>query len=254
VSFALANHEVGTVQDLRIIADLAHAHGALVHTDAVQAFGKIPLSVDPKHADFIGADLITLSAHKIHGPKGAGALYVRRKNPRVALEPIQLGGGQEGGFRPGTPNTPAIVGFGLAAEIACSERAVEAGRLARLRNLLWNGLQRGISGLIRNGSPEHALPNNLNVSIPGIDGAALFARLKKVAVSNASACLNGVQDWSAVLTELGIEKSLAKATLRFGIGRFNTEAEIHEAVAEVTAVVNDLRRIEKEFARISGME
>lgn len=254
VSFALANHEVGTIQDLRSIAELAHSHGALVHTDAVQAFGKIPFSVDANHSDFVGADLITLSAHKVHGPKGAGALYVRRKNPRVEIEPIQLGGGQEGGFRPGTPNTPALVGFGLAAEIACAGMKQESRKLSRLRDLLWQELQCRLDGLVRNGSREHALPNNLNVSVEGIDGSALFARLKRVAVSNASACLNGVQDYSAVLTELGIDKGLAKATLRFGIGRFNTETEILEAAVEVAAVVNDLRRIEKEFARASGME
>jgi cysteine desulfurase len=247
VSIALANHEVGTIQDLRWIAERAHVLGALVHTDAVQAFGKIPFTVDT-----LGADLLTLSAHKIHGPKGAGALFVRRKNPRVSLEPLQLGGGQEGGFRPGTPNTPAIVGFGAASELALAGLERESSRLARLRDLLFAGLEAGLDSIVRNGCTEHALPNNLNVSIEGIDGSALFSRLKKVAVSNASACLNGAQDHSQVLTELGVSKSLARASLRFGIGRFNTEAEIGEAVAEVVSVVRELRRVEKEFARASG--
>ncbi|NDF13889.1 cysteine desulfurase [bacterium] len=247
VSVALANHEVGTIQDLRAIADRAHAFGAFVHTDAVQAFGKIPFTVDA-----LGVDLLTLSAHKIHGPKGAGALYFRRKNPRVLLEPIQLGGGQEGGYRPGTPNTPAIVGFGAAAEIAMTVIESEGRRVAELRDLLFAGLRSGLDCIVRNGSTLHALPNNLNVSVEGVDGAALFSRLKGVAVSNASACLNGVQDHSQVLPELGVSKSLARATLRFGIGRFNTEAEIREAVAEVVAVVSELRRFEKEFARASG--
>jgi len=247
VSIALANHEVGTIQDLSRISELVHAAGSWMHTDAVQALGKIPFTVDS-----LGADLLTLSAHKIHGPKGAGALYVRRKNPRVTLSPIQLGGGQERGLRPGTPNTPALVGLGVACELSGSLLLSEAKRVAELRDLLWSMLEQALPCIKRNGSTEHALPNNLNVSIEGIDGAAFFGRLKQVAVSNASSCLNGTQDYSQVLTVLGVERDLARATLRFGLGRFTTREEILNAAEEIIFVVNDLRRMEKEFAAQTG--
>ncbi len=248
VTIAYANHEIGTIQDLPTLSRLAHAAGALFHTDAVQAFGKIRFT-----ADSIGADLITLSAHKVHGPKGIGALYVRRKNPRVELEPLFWGGAQERSLRPGTPNSPAIVGFGEAAEILDRSLEQESEKLKNLRDLLLAELKAKIPCLIRNGSSEHALPHNLNVSIPGIDGAALFGRLKNVAVSNASACLNGTQDYSQVLTVLGVKKNLAKATLRFGIGRFNTLEDIHSAVSEISEQVTELRKMEKEFAEQSGI-
>jgi cysteine desulfurase len=254
VSIAYANHEIGTIQDIAAISKLVHAAGAFLHVDAVQAAGKIPVNVN---AD--GIDLLTLSAHKIYGPKGIGALYVRRKNPRVELEPVFWGGSQERGLRPGTLNVPAIVGFGKAAEIASEKLATETIRIAALRDLLWQKLKQGLqdqkSGdlpLIRNGSIEHALPNNLNVSIRGIDGSAMFSRLKTLAVSNASACISGVQDYSQVLSELGVTPALAKATLRFGLGRFNTEEEIESAAGEVIAVVKELLKIERDFAAQTG--
>jgi cysteine desulfurase len=249
VTVALANHEIGTIQDLQKISEWVHANGSILHSDAVQAFGRIPFTVDS-----IGADLVTLSAHKIHGPKGVGALFVRRKNPRVEIEPLFVGGGQERGLRPGTPNTPAIVGFGLAAEMALERLSSEALRIGQLRDLLWNELKAAIPCLIRNGPHENGLPNNLNVSIEGIDGSALFGRLKNVAVSNASACLNGHQDYSQVLTVLGVNKHLAKATLRFGIGRFNTPEEIKNAVIEIAEIVRDLRKMEKNFAAQAGFD
>ncbi len=247
VSVALANHEVGTIQDIPLISEMVHAVGAWMHTDAVQALGKIPFTVDS-----LGADLLTLSAHKIHGPKGAGALFVRRKNPRVRLSPLQLGGGQERGLRPGTPNTPAWVGFGVACELSGSLMVSESKRVSELRDLLWSILEQALPCIKRNGSLEHALPNNLNVSIEGVDGAALFGRLKQVAVSNASACLNGTQDYSQVLTVLGVDRNLARATLRFGLGRFTSRQEIEKAAEEIIFVVNDLRRMEKEFAAQTG--
>jgi len=259
VSIAYANHEIGTIQDLAAISKMVHEAGAFLHVDAVQAAGKIAIDVN---AD--GIDLLTLSAHKIYGPKGIGALYIRRKNPRVELEPVFWGGTQERGLRPGTPNVPAIVGFGKAAEIAREKLANEPPRIAALRDLLWEKLQAGLEGetrfasdgghslLIRNGCVDHALPNNLNVSIRGIDGSALYSRLKNVAVSNASACISGVQDYSQVLSELGVAPALAKATLRFGVGRFNTEEEIEMAAGEVIAVVKDLLKIERDFAAQTG--
>ncbi len=248
VSIALANHEIGTIQDIATLSKLAHEVGAYFHTDAVQALGKVPFSVDT-----IGVDLVTMSAHKVHGPKGAGALYVRRKNPRVELEALFWGGSQERGLRPGTPDTPAIVGFGAAAEILTHTADEENARIRKLRDLLWTKLLEGLPCLIRNGSYEHALPNNLNVSVVGVDGAAMFGRFKKVAVSNASACLNGSQDYSQVLTLLGVERDIARSTLRFGLGRFTTENEILEAASEVIQVVNELRLMEKEFAEQSGL-
>jgi len=248
VSVAYANHEIGTIQDVRAISALAHEAGAWFHTDAVQAFGKIPVDVLRD-----GIDVMTLSAHKIHGPKGIGALYVRRKNPRVELEPIFWGGSQERGLRPGTPNSPAIVGFGKAAEIAAQRIDANAAQLRSLRDLLWSELKEKLPCLLRNGSTEHALPNNLNVSVVGVDGAALFGRLKNVAVSNASACVNGIQDYSQVLTVLGVDRELARSTLRFGLGRFTTKDEILAAAREVADVVTDLRRMEKEFAEQSGL-
>jgi cysteine desulfurase len=259
VSIAYANHEIGTIQDIAAISKLVHAAGAFLHVDAVQAAGKIAINVNTD-----GIDLLTLSAHKIYGPKGIGALYVRRKNPRVELEPIFWGGSQERGLRPGTPNVPAIVGFGKAAEIALEKLATEPVRIAALRNLLLQKLQSGLQSeagltpvgveslLVRNGSIQHALPNNLNISIRGIDGSALYSRLKAVAVSNASACISGVQDYSQVLSELGVSPALAKATLRFGVGRFNTENEIESAAGEVVAVVKDLLKIERDFAAQTG--
>lgn len=248
VSIAYANHEIGTTQDLPAIAKLVHASNALLHSDAVQAIGKIKFDVNTH-----GIDLMTLSAHKIHGPKGIGAIYIRRKNPRVELEAIFWGGSQERGLRPGTPNTPAIVGFGQAAEIAGAHLDTEPARLKELRDLLWSNLKERLPCLVRNGSPEHALPHNLNVSVVGVDGAALFGRLKNVAVSNASACLNGTQDYSQVLTVLGVEKEMARSTLRFGLGRFTTREEILKAAAEVAQVVVELRQMEKEFAEQSGL-
>ncbi|MBC7397170.1 MAG: cysteine desulfurase [Bdellovibrionales bacterium] len=248
VTFALANHEIGTIQDIAQLSKLAHEQGAYFHTDAVQALGKVPFTVDG-----LGVDLMTLSGHKVHGPKGVGVLYVRRKNPRVELEALFWGGSQERGLRPGTPDTPAIVGFGAAAEILQNDATEECIRIANLRDLLWRKLKEGLPCLIRNGSFEHCLPNNLNVSVVGVDGSALFGRLKKVAVSNASACLNGSQDYSQVLTLLGVERDLARSTLRFGLGRFTTESEILEAAEEVIQVVHELRLMEKEFAEQSGV-
>jgi len=247
VSIALANHEIGTIQDLKSISELAHRKGAIVHSDAVQALGKVAFTVDS-----IGVDLLTLSGHKVHGPKGVGALYVRRKNPHVEIEAIFWGGGQERGLRPGTPNTPSIVGLGEAVEILSQVQRDETKRIAELRDLLWSELKSGLPCLIRNGSIEHALPNNLNVSVTGVDGAGMFSHFKNIAVSNASACLTGPQDYSQVLTVLGVSKDLARSTLRFGLGRYTTREEVISAAAEVIQVVIQLRLMEKEFAEQSG--
>ena len=249
VSIAFANHEIGTIQDIKQISKLAHDAGAIFHSDAVQALGKIRFDVNS-----FGIDLMTVSAHKIHGPTGVGALYVRRKNPKVELAPLFWGGNQERGMRAGTPNTPGIVGFGKAAELANKNLESEVVRLTALRNVLWTELKEKLPCLIRNGSTEYALPHNLNLSVVMVDGSAMFARFKKIAVSNASACLNGEQDYSQVLTVLGVSKELAKASLRFGLGRFNTEEDIAIAVKEVVEVVKELRQMEKEFRLQTGYE
>ncbi len=181
-------------------------------------------------------------------------MYVRRKNPHVELEALFWGGGQERGLRPGTPNTPAIVGMGEAVEILSRVQTSEIQRLGEMRDLLWNTLQKGLPGLVRNGNVEHGLPNNLNVSVCGVDGAGMFNHFKNVAVSNASACLTGPQDYSQVLTVLGVSKDLARSTLRFGISRFNTQDEILFAAKEITQVILQQRLMEKEFAEQSGTE
>jgi len=247
VSIAIANHEIGTIQDIATLSKLAHGKGAFFHTDGVQGLGKIAFTVDS-----LGVDLLTMSGHKIHGPKGIGALYVRRKNPRVELEAIFWGGGQERGLRAGTPNTPGIVGLGEAAEILSKVQDAEIIKLRNLRDTLWTRLKTGLPCLIRNGNVEHALPNNLNISVMGVDGAGMFNHFKNVAVSNASACLTGHQDYSQVLTVLGVKKDLARSTVRFGITRFNTEQEILDAADEIIQVVHHQREMEKEFAEQSG--
>lgn len=242
VSIAYANHEIGTIQDMKAISKLVHSNGAIFHSDAVQAIGKVRFDVNTA-----GIDLLTMSAHKIHGPKGIGALYVRRKNPRVELDAIFRGGNQERGMRSGTPNTPAIVGFGMVAGLAEKNTEQESAKIAQLRDQLWSELQGELPGLYRNGCVEHSLPNNLSVSVSGVDGAAMFSRFKNIAVSNASACISGAQDYSQVLSVLGVDRELARATLRFGLSRFNTAEEIKNAANEVISVVKSLREMEKDF-------
>jgi cysteine desulfurase len=232
VSVMAANNEIGVLQPIRAIADAAHARGALLHTDAVQAAGKVPFDVEA-----LDVDLASLSAHKISGPKGVGALYVRRK--RVSIGAQIDGGGHERGMRSGTLNVPGIVGFGRAAEIARAELPSEAERVGRLRDQLLAGL-RSIDGMMVNGSLDRRLPGNLNVSFTGIDGASLLVNLGEVAVSSGAACTQA--EPSHVLTALGVNKEQALASLRFGIGRATTAAEVDAAAAAVAAVVGRLRR------------
>ncbi len=246
VSIAFANHEVGTIQDVASISAMVRANGALFHTDAAQAFGKVKINVQE-----LGIDLMTLSGHKIYGPKGVGVLFVRRKSPKVELEPLLRGGSQEGKLRAGTSNLPLIVGMTRAAQFAYENLEAENARLRELRNELWERLSKNLTGVIRNGSVANALPHNLNVSFCGVDGAAFFSSLKNVAVSNASACLNGVQDYSQVLSELGVSKSLAKASVRIGIGRFTTLADIQSAAEEIIQVVTQLRKLEADFRALT---
>ena len=235
VSVMAANNEIGVLQPLAAIGRLTKARGILFHTDAAQAFGRIPLDVNA-----MGIDLLSISAHKIHGPQGVGALYVRTRQPTVRLAPLFDGGGHERGLRPGTLNAPGIVGLGAASALAATEMTAEAARLASLRDRLLEGLRAAIDGVHVNGSLAHRLPNNLNVSIEGAD-ETLASRLDGLAVSAGSACASGSIEASYVLRALGVPAMLAHGTLRFGLSRFTTAAEIDQAIVIVRDGVERLR-------------
>jgi cysteine desulfurase len=235
VSVMAANNEIGVLQPLAAIGRLTRARGILFHTDAAQACGRIPLDVGAMHLD-----LVSISGHKIHGPQGVGALYVRTRQPTVRLAPLFDGGGHERGIRPGTLNVPGIVGLGAAAAICAAEMATEAARLAALRDRLLAGLTAAITGVHVNGSLEARLAHNLNVSIDDTD-ETLASRLDGLAVSSGSACSTGSIQPSHVLRALGVEAARAHGTLRFGLSRFTTEAEIDQAIAIVRDGVERLR-------------
>ncbi|BAZ06166.1 IscS subfamily cysteine desulfurase [Calothrix sp. NIES-3974] len=236
VSVMAANNEIGVLQPLAAIGAMCRDRRILFHTDAAQAIGKIPLDVEGMHID-----LMSLTAHKVYGPKGIGALYVRRRQPRVAIAPQLHGGGHERGMRSGTLYTPQIVGFGKAVEMALSLQEEENQRLTSLRQQLWQRLS-SLSGIYLNGHPTQRLPGNLNISIEGVDGAALLLGLQStVALSSGSACSSTSTAPSHVLTALGRSESLAYASLRFGIGRFNTSEEIDLVAETVISVVESLR-------------
>jgi cysteine desulfurase len=237
VSVMAANNEIGVIQPLREIAEIAQSHGALLHTDAAQAAGKIPIDVAG-----MGIDLLSLTAHKFYGPKGAGALYVRRRKPRLRLECQIDGGGHESGLRSGTLNVPGIVGLGAAAEVCRSNMAVESARLAALRDRLLAGLQERCGGVRVNGSLERRLPHNLHVSIDGVEGEALLMALGDLAVSTGSACSSGRQAPSHVLDAIGAVGDRAGASIRFGLGRTTSEADIEFAIERISTVVKSLRR------------
>lgn len=236
VSIMYANNEIGTVQPIAEIGAMCKERGVLFHTDATQAFGKLPIDVEA-----MGIDLLSASGHKIHGPKGVGMLYVRRKKPRVRCEAVLHGGGHERGMRSGTLNVPGIVGFGAAAEIANQEREQEYQRLARLRDRLWNGITEKLDHAFRNGDPENALPGTLNVSFAFVEGESLMMGFNNIAVSSGSACTSASLEPSYVLKSLGVGEDLAHSSIRFSLGRFNTAAEIEQAVAQVTETVQRLR-------------
>jgi cysteine desulfurase len=238
VSVMAANNEIGTLQSIEAIGRLCKERGVLFHSDAAQAAGKVPLEVEA-----MGIDLLSLSAHKMYGPKGVGALYVRRRDPRVRLEPQMDGGGQERGLRSGTSNVPAIVGFGVACELCKQEMAAEASRLTNLRERLRRGIQEQLSDVTLNGHPTQRLPGNLNLSFAHVKGEALLMSLKDVAVSSGSACTTASLEPSYVLKALGLEDELAHGSLRFGLGRFNTEEEVDEVIREVVRAVRYLRAL-----------
>jgi cysteine desulfurase len=237
VSVIHASNEIGTVQPIEEIGRLTRAAGVLFHVDAAQGAGKIPLDVERAEVD-----LLSLSAHKMCGPKGVGALYVRR-NPRARIAPLLAGGGQERGLRPGTLNVPGIVGFGAAARLARAEMAEEARRVGALRDRLREGILARIDGVTVNGALEPRLPGNLNVSFAGVEGEALLMSLRDVAVSSGSACTSGSLAPSYVLRAIGVSDVLAHASIRFGLGRFNTSEEVDHVLDLLEAKVKRLREL-----------
>ena len=237
VSIMLANNEVGTINPVAEIGQVVKARGAVFHIDAVQGVGKIPFDVASTHAD-----LVSLSAHKMYGPKGVGALYVRRK-PRVRITPIIDGGGHERGMRSGTLNVPGIVGFGKAAELSAAEMAEESKRLLALRERLRLGIEARVTDTALNGSLEHRLPGSLNLSFAYVEGEALMMALKDVAVSSGSACTSASLEPSYVLRAMGVPVEMAHTSIRFGLGRFNTEEEVDYAIDLVAQKVKKLREM-----------
>lgn len=237
VSVMAANNEIGVLQPLAEIAAIVKSTGALLHTDAAQAAGKVPLDVEA-----LGVDLMSLTAHKCYGPKGSGALYVRRRRPRLQLECLIDGGGHENGLRSGTLNVPGIVGLGAALEICRREMREEGARLAALRDRLLDGLRGNLDGIRLNGPTTRRLPHNLHVSIEEVDGESLLMALGDLAVSTGSACSSGSQKPSHVLEAIGAVGERAGASIRFGLGRTTTADEIDQAVERVTKVVRALRQ------------
>ena len=237
VSVMAANNEIGVLQPISEIGAICHAAGVLFHTDAAQAIGKIPLNVES-----MNIDLLSMTAHKVYGAKGIGALYVRRRDPRVQLSAQLHGGGHERSRRSGTLYPPQIVGFAKAVEIALSELETETKRLTNLRQNLWQQLNK-LEGIRLNGHPSQRLAGNLNISVEGVDGAALLLGLQPImAVSSGAACSSTKVAPSHVLTALGHSEKLAYASVRFGIGRFNTAAEIDIVALSVTSTISGLRR------------
>jgi cysteine desulfurase len=236
VSIMLANNEIGTINPIAEIAAVCRDRNVPLHCDAVQAVGRIPVDVEQ-----LGADLVSISAHKCYGPKGVGALIVKRGNRRARPEALFDGGGHENGLRSGTLPVPLIVGFGRACGLAHELRSEDAARIESLRDELWTQLSSRLDGLHLNGHPTERLPGNLNVSFEGIDGDVLMNSLKEIAVSSGSACTSADPEPSHVLRAIGRSDELTRASLRFGIGRFNTREEIDFAIDYVVSTVNRLR-------------
>jgi cysteine desulfurase len=236
VSVMAANNEVGTLNPVATIGQLCHERGILFHTDATQAVGKVAIAVEES-----GIDLLSLSAHKLYGPKGVGALYVRRRDPPVRLAALFDGGGHERGFRSGTVPVPLVVGLGEALALAVSERDSEAARVRGLRDRMQAGLMGRVLATRVNGHPTERLPGNLNVSFAGVDGEALMMAMRDVAVSSGAACTSANPEPSHVLRAMGLTEELARASIRFGLGRFTTLEEVDFAIAAVAGAVARLR-------------
>jgi len=238
VSVMYGNNEIGTVQPIREIGKICREKGVLLHTDGTQAVGKIPVNVNDDNID-----LMSFSAHKMYGPKGVGALYVRRKNPRVQLTAQMDGGGHERGFRSGTLNVPGIVGFGKAAELCRESLSEEMTRMSAMRDRLKDTILAELDEVYINGSLEHRLPHNLNISFAYVEGESLLMGINDIAVSSGSACTSATLEPSYVLKALGAGDELAHSSIRFGVGRFNTDEEIDYTARKVIDVVRKLREL-----------
>jgi len=239
VSVMFANNEIGTVQDIAAIGKLAKAKGVIFHTDATQAVGKVPVNVEA-----MGIDLLSCTAHLIYGPKGVGALYVRRKGPRVRITPIIDGGGHERGMRSGTLPVPLIVGFGKAAEICREVMPEESARLARLRDTLQDAILSNVDEAFLNGNPERRLPHNLNISFAYVEGESMLMGLnKECALSSGSACTSSTLEPSYVIAALGASAELAHSSIRFSLHRFNTEEEVEWVGRRTIEVIKRLREM-----------
>jgi cysteine desulfurase len=238
ITLMYANNEIGVIQPVKEIGKIAHEKGVLFHTDGVQAVGKVPVDVIKDNID-----LMSMSAHKIYGPKGVGALYVRRKSPRVQITAQMDGGGHERGMRSGTLNVPGIVGMGEACGICHREMPEESKRLSHLRDKLRNTFETELDEVFINGSMEHRLPHNLNMSFAYVEGESLLMGINDVAVSSGSACTSATLEPSYVLKALGVGDDLAHTSIRFGLGRFNTEEEVDYVAGRVIEVVRKLREL-----------
>ncbi len=238
VSIMHGNNEIGTLQRVAEIGQLCKEKGVLFHTDACQTFGKVPIDVQE-----MGIDLLSCSAHKIYGPKGVGALYARRRRPRVRCEPVIHGGGHERGMRSGTLNVPLIVGFGQAAELCQTHMEAESKRLSLLRDRLRDGILSQLDEVAVNGHPVDRTPTNMNISFAYVEGESLMMGFNDLAVSSGSACTSASLEPSYVLKALGVGDELAHSSIRFSVGRFNTEEEIDHAIKRVVETVNKLREM-----------
>ena len=238
VSIMFANNEIGVIQPVEQIGALCRERGVLFHSDATQAVGKVPVDVNK-----MKIDLMSISAHKMYGPKGVGALYVRRKNPRVQISAMIDGGGHERGMRSGTLAVPNIVGLGKACELCMQEMPEESKRLAALRDRLRSRIEKDLDEVYINGSMEHRLPGNLNMSFAYVEGESLLMGISDIAVSSGSACTSATLEPSYVLKALGTGDDLAHSSIRFGLGRFNTEAEVDYVAAKMVEVVKRLREL-----------
>ena len=248
VTIMAANNEIGVLQPIAEIGKICRERGVPFHSDAAQALGRVPLDVNQQ-----SIDLASISGHKIYGPKGVGALYVRRKNPRVQVSAIMDGGGHERGMRSGTLNVPGIVGLGKACAIASEEMAIEAPHLAKLRNRLRDKIMGRLDDVYINGSMDHRLPGNLNMSFAYVEGESLLMGINDVAVSSGSACTSAALEPSYVLKALGTNDDLAHSSIRFGIGRFNTEAEIDYVADRVVETVTRLRELSPRYETRQGL-
>jgi cysteine desulfurase len=238
ISIMYANNEIGVIQPIAELGKIAKSRGVLLHTDATQAVGKVPVNVIKDNVD-----LMSLSGHKMYGPKGVGALYVRRKSPRVQITAQMDGGGHERGMRSGTLNVPGIVGLGEACALCQAEMSEESKRMAFLRDKLMHKLQSELDETYINGTMEHRLPNNLNISFAYVEGESLLMGINDIAVSSGSACTSATLEPSYVLKALGAGDDLAHSSIRFGLGRFNTEEEVDYVAAKVIDVVKKLREL-----------